>query len=155
MFSLWILRLRPQKFVPFWKLGCQPQKGKADKRFQSSDLFVFFIVPQRLGNAKRKISQITLNFGTICHTEVCLTFLRLAAKLSEMIANFRGCNLKLQRPIVIRLQQPKNGSAKIFKNYMKSLHFFQGLIYRIYNWGASKLIQIFLPDMCEFRGHGN
>ena len=30
-----------------------------------------------------------------------------------------------------------------------SLHLFQGLIQRIYHWGASKLMQIFLPDMCE------
>ena len=28
------------------------------------------------------------------------------------------------------------------------LYFFQGLIQRIYHWGASKLTQIFLPDMC-------
>ena len=30
------------------------------------------------------------NFGIICHTEVCLTFSRLAAKLLEMIAKFLG-----------------------------------------------------------------
>ena len=37
-------------------------------------------------------SQINQNFGTVFHTEDCLTFSRLAAKLSEMITNFRGQN---------------------------------------------------------------
>ena len=32
---------------------------------------------------ERYQSQINQNFGTVCHTEVCFTFLRLAAKLSE------------------------------------------------------------------------
>ena len=33
---------------------------------------------------ERHQSQINQNFGTICHTEVCLTFLRFTAKLSEL-----------------------------------------------------------------------
>ena len=44
----------------FWKFGCQPQKSLYDKQFQSSDLFVVFIVPQRLNLvsiAKKKISK--------------------------------------------------------------------------------------------------
>ena len=41
-------------------------------------------------NLERQINQ---NFGTVCHTEVCLTFSRLAAKLSGMILKFRGRNL--------------------------------------------------------------
>ena len=36
-------------------------------------------------------------------------------------------------------------SAKYFKKCIKSLHFFQGLIY---HWVALKLIQMFLTDMC-------
>ena len=51
-------------------------------------LFVFFIVSKRLtlvSNAKRKISKSN---KSVCHTEVCLTFSRLAAKLSEMITKF-------------------------------------------------------------------
>ena len=98
---------------------------------------------------ERYQSQINQNFGTICHTEVCLTFSRLAAKLSEMITKFWGCNLKIQHRSSFDLNGLKNGSAKYFKNCIKLLHFFQGLIWRIYCWGASKLIQIFLPDMCE------
>ena len=42
----------------------------------------------------------------------------------------------------------RNGSAKYFKNYIKFLHFFRGLIWRIYCRGASKLIQMFPPDIC-------
>ena len=44
----------------------------------------------------------------------------------------------------------KNGSAKYFKNCMKSLHFFQGLIWRIYRWGPSKLIQACEQDLRYF-----
>ena len=36
---------------------------------------------------ERYQSQINQNFGTVCHTEACLTFLRLADKRSEMIPN--------------------------------------------------------------------
>ena len=45
---------------------------------------------------ERYQSQINQNFGTVCHTEVCLTFSRLPAKLSEMITKFWGCSLKIQ-----------------------------------------------------------
>ena len=47
------------------------------------DLFVCFIFSQRLtlvSYEKRKISKI----ATVCHTEVFITFPRLALKLSEM-----------------------------------------------------------------------
>ena len=40
-------------------------------------------------------SQINQNFGTICHTEVYLTYLRLGAKLSGTIAKFGGRSLKI------------------------------------------------------------
>ena len=45
---------------------------------------------------ERYLSQINQNFETVCHTEVSLTFLRLAAKLSEMITKFQGHSLKIQ-----------------------------------------------------------
>ena len=35
-------------------------------------------------------SQINQNFATVCHTEVFLTFPRLAAILSEMMTNLRS-----------------------------------------------------------------
>ena len=73
-------------------------------------------------------SQINQKFRTDCHTEVCLTFLRLAAKLSKMISKFRGYNLNDLRPQLFDLNGLKNGSAKYSKNCMKSLDFFQGLI---------------------------
>ena len=41
-------------------------------------------------------SQINQNFEIVCHTEVYLTFLRLGAKVSGMIAKFRGRSLKIQ-----------------------------------------------------------
>ena len=43
------------------------------------------------GKYKRQLNQ---NFGIVCHTEICLTVSRLAAKLSNMIAKFRGHSLK-------------------------------------------------------------
>ena len=77
--------------------------------------FVFFIAPQYQ-------SQINHNFGTVCHTEVYLTFSRLAAKLSEMIANFWGCSLKIQPQSSFDLNGLKNGTHKYLKiaNYSKS-----------------------------------
>ena len=54
-------------------------------------------------------------------------------------------SLKTQPRTSFSLNSLKNGYTKYFKNFIKSLHFFQGLIWRIYCWGASKLIQIFLP----------
>ena len=49
---------------------------------------------------------------------------------------FRGQNLKIQTSFdLIGL---KKGSAKYFENNLKSQHFFQGLIWRINLWYASK-----------------
>ena len=45
---------------------------------------------------ERYQSQLNQNSGTVCHTEFCLTFSRLAAKLSEMIEKFWGPNIKIQ-----------------------------------------------------------
>ena len=73
---------------------------------------------------ERYQSQINQNFGTVCHTEVFLTFSRLAAKLSEMIAKFRGCRLKIQPRPSIDLNGLKNGPSLHFKNSLK-----QGLLY--------------------------
>ena len=69
-------------------------------------------------------SQINQNFGTVCHTEDCLTFSRLAAKLSEIITNFRGRNLKIQHRMSFDLNGPKNGQTKHFQNRLKSICFF-------------------------------
>ena len=66
---------------------------------------------------ERYQSQINQNFGTICHTEVCLTFSRLAAKLSEMIAKFRGRNLKIEHRKSFDL---KNDRTKHFQNIWQS-----------------------------------
>ena len=70
---------------------------------------------------ERYQSQINQNFETVCHTEVCLTFSRLAAKLSEMITKFQGRSLKIQHRLSFDL---KNGPTKHFENSLKKLHFF-------------------------------
>ena len=71
----------------------------------------------------RKKRQINQNFGTVCHTEVCLTFSRLAATLSEMITN-----LKIQHRTSFDLNGLKNGPSKHFERSLKSMHLFQRLI---------------------------
>jgi hypothetical protein len=58
-------------------------------------------------------------------------FLRLTAKLSEMIIKFRGCNLKIQHRISIDLNGLKNGMTKIFENSLKSRQIFQILMGRM------------------------
>ena len=64
-----------------------------------------------------------------------------------MTTKFWGRNLKIQHRTSFDLNGLKNGSAKYFKNSIKLLHFFQGLIWcRYILLGASKLTQIFLPD---------
>ena len=73
-------------------------------------------------------SQMNQNFGTICHTEICPTFLRLAAKLSEIITKFRSRSLKIQHESSFDLNGLKNGHTKYFKNSLKSMHFFQILM---------------------------
>ena len=86
---------------------------------------------------ERYQSQINQNFGTVCHTEVCLTFSRLAAKLSEMIAKFRGRSLKIQHQLSFDLNGLKNGPTKHFENSLKKLHFFQRLMGGMNCWGRS------------------
>jgi hypothetical protein len=71
---------------------------------------------------ERYQSEINQNFGTVCHTEVCLTFSRLAAKLSGIIAKFRGRSLKIQHRLSFGL---KNGPSLHFKNSLKSIDLFQ------------------------------
>ena len=77
---------------------------------------------------ERYQSQINQNFMTICHAEVCLTFSRLAVKLSEMIAKFWGCSLKIQHWLSFDHNGLKKGHIKHFENSLKSMHFFQILM---------------------------
>ena len=95
-----------------------------DKRFQRSDIFDLYI-PFCRGRIKRQINQ---NFGTVCHTEVCLTFSRLTAKLSEMITKFRGRSLKIKHQPSFDLNGLINGTCKYFENNLKSMHLFQKLM---------------------------
>ena len=77
---------------------------------------------------ERYKSQINQNFATNCHTEVCLTFSRLAAKFSDMIGKFRGRSLKVQPRWSFDLNGFKNGTRKYFENILKSFQIFQILI---------------------------
>ena len=61
-------------------------------------------------------SQINHNLGTICHTEVSLTFSRLAAIFSGMITKFQGRSLKIQHRSSFDLNGLKNGPSLHFKN---------------------------------------
>ena len=56
-------------------------------------LFALLTRVSILGAIKKQKNQ---NFGTIFHAEVCLTLLRLAAKLSELAKDFRGSSFKIQ-----------------------------------------------------------
>ena len=60
------------------------------------------------------------NFGIVCHTEVCLNFSRLAAKLSGMITKFQGCSLKIQHRSYFDLNGLKNGPSLHFKNRLNA-----------------------------------
>ena len=62
------------------------------------------------------------------HTEVCLTFSRLAAKLSGMIAKFRGCSLEIQNGLSFDLNGLKNGPSLHLKNSLKSIDLLQRLM---------------------------
>jgi hypothetical protein len=77
---------------------------------------------------ERYQSQINQNFGTVGHTEVCLTFSRLAAKLSEIIMKFRGRSRKIQHRSSFDLNGLKNSPSLHFKNSLKSMHLFQRLM---------------------------
>jgi hypothetical protein len=73
-------------------------------------------------------SHINQNFGTVCHTEVCLAFSRLAAKLSEIITKFHGRSLKTQHQSSFDLNGLKNGPFLYFKNSLKFMQMFQRLM---------------------------
>ena len=116
----------------FWKFGCQPWKSKANALkvliyFKDFDIFTFALLTRvsLWGTIK---SQINHNVWTVCCTEVCLTFLTLAAKLLEMIAKFRGHSLKIQNQSTSDLNGLKKGKPKYFENSLKSMHLFQRLM---------------------------
>ena len=98
----WILRLRPRNFA---------------------------IISESLAANLKKSLRNNKNESELWNRLSCLTFSRLAAKLSEMIAKFRGLNLKIQHWTSFDLNGLKNGSAKYLKNCIKLLHFSQGLIW--------------------------
>jgi hypothetical protein len=63
-------------------------------------------------------SQINQNFGSVCYTKVCLTFLRLATKLSEMITKFEAVASKfnINRPLTsMASMASKTASTNVFK----------------------------------------
>ena len=107
--------------VTSYKVGWEQLKG-----------FVFFIVPQRItlvSNAKRKILKSNKSelWNRLSYRGLPY-FLRLAAKLSEMITKFWGCNLKIQHRTSCDLNSLKKGLTKFFENNLKSMQIFQILI---------------------------
>jgi hypothetical protein len=64
---------------------------------------------------ERYQNQINQNFGSVCYTKVCLTFLRLATKLSEMITKFEAVASKynINRPLTSMAS--KTASTNVFK----------------------------------------
>jgi hypothetical protein len=116
----WILRLRPRNFaiVP----ESLARKGKVDLWWQTVPKFWFillcyisFCITYNMSTAKFEMqqSQINQNFGTVCHTEDCLTFLRWGAKLLGTIAKVRGRSLKIQPSEVIRPPRPRKATVRI------------------------------------------
>ena len=77
---------------------------------------------------ERYQSEINQNFGTVCHTEVCLTFSRLAAKLSELSKKIQGHSLIIRPQTSFDLNGLKNGPSKHFERSLKSMHLFQRLL---------------------------
>ena len=72
----------------FWKFGYQPRKNKTDLCMKNGAKVLIDITLKPLflhylqeGKYKRQLNQ---NFGIVCHTEVCLTFSKLATTLMLM-----------------------------------------------------------------------
>ena len=62
---------------------------------------------------------------------------------SQNDENFLMKTYEIRRNSKFGLSDLKNGSAKYFKNCIKLLHFFQGLIWRIYCWGLRNWFKYF------------
>jgi hypothetical protein len=62
----------------------------------------------------------------------------MEAKLSEMIAKFRGHSLKIQPPSSFDLNDLKSGTPKYFENSLKSLQIFQILMGGMNFWERSQ-----------------
>ena len=135
----WILRLPPQNFAIISKrLAANLEKVRQTSVWQTETKFwsiCLFYCSSKPYSCKYCKNQ---NFGTICHTEVGLTFLRMEAKLSEMIAKFRGHSLKIQPPSSFDLNDLKSGTPKYFENSLKSLQIFQILMVGMNFWERSQ-----------------
>ena len=83
-----------------WKFGFLSWKGKVDPCMTNSSkvliyliLLYFLLHNLQISVYEIQQSQINQNFGTVCRTEVYLTFSRLGAKLSGTNAKFRFSNI--------------------------------------------------------------
>ena len=62
----------------------------------------------------------------------------------------RGQSIEIQPRKFFDLNDLKNSFSYYFENSsLKSTHFFRGLMWDINLFRASKLIQIYLPDICD------
>ena len=107
-FRGWILRLQPRNFAIISSL--RQMVTKSDLFDFDISFFALLTWVSLWGTIKKN-----QNFGTVCHTEDCLTFSRLAAKLSEMITNFWCRNLKIQHQTSFDLNGLKKALPYILK----------------------------------------
>ena len=112
----------------FWNFGCQPRKCKINlcmtngSKFLINLTLISFFLHYVVFEEQQK-RQAHQNSGT-----VCLTFSRLAAKLSEMMTKFQGRSLKIQPWSPFDLNGLKNSPSLHFKNSLKLTHLFQKLM---------------------------
>jgi hypothetical protein len=92
---------------------CATQK-RSQSTFWSFLLFLKDLL-LKVMQKERYQSQIYQNFETVCHTEVCLTFSRFAAKLLEIIAKYRGRNLKIPHQCPLTSMASKTAWPNISK----------------------------------------
>ena len=95
-----------------WKFGSSPRKGKVNLYMTNgSQVLIYLTLLYFLLHYLQECSKIwnvaKSNKSELCHTEVCLTFLRWGAKLTGRIAKFRGRSLKISTSIIIRPQRPR------------------------------------------------
>ena len=113
----WILRLWPRNFVIISEsLAANLEKVRQTSVWQTVPRIWFiwlwylsFCLTYKSKSLRNNKNQ---NFRTVCHTEVCLTFSRLAANLSEMITKFRSRSLRIQHQSSFDLNGLKTGTRK-------------------------------------------
>ena len=123
--GLWCLRLNfdnstSKFFMELWKVGFYYQKSKANLCMtNSSKDLIYLTVLSLLLHSSKTVSlrknkrQINQNFGKVCDTEICFTFLR-QPNFQNLPRIFWGQNLKIPPQTSFDLNNLKNGARKTF-----------------------------------------